>query len=163
MANPFQAVGGFWNDITGTTTNNQFNAEQAETQREWEAEQAKINREWQENMSNTAYQRAVKDMKEAGLNPALMYQSGIQGASTPSGATGRGSQATASGIGAGASLINSAVTLAIGLKHTAKGNAASNQALKLINEVAERNHLASKLEPLEAKYNDMAWKKFNRK
>lgn len=48
--------------------------------------QAQKNRDFQASMSNTSYQRAVKDMLAAGLNPSLMFKSG-QGASTPSGAT----------------------------------------------------------------------------
>lgn len=54
------------------------------------------NREWMERMSNTAYQRAMEDMRAGGLNPMLAYQQG--GASVPTNAAPVVEAASKSGL-----------------------------------------------------------------
>lgn len=63
-----------------------FNAAQNELAMQYNSAEAQKNRDWQEMMSNTAYQRAMADMRAAGLNPILAANLG--GSSTPGGATG---------------------------------------------------------------------------
>lgn len=93
-----------------------FNAVQAQSNRDWQAEQAAISRlfadyqvmrqlDFQERMSNSAYQRAMADMRKAGLNPILAYAQG--GATSPAGAaagspTPSGGQASSPGFTPGA-------------------------------------------------------------
>lgn len=82
---------------------NQLDSERWEDYKGFQAEQAKLQRDWEERMSNTAYQRAVTDMKAAGINPILAAQVG--GASTPSGAAATISMPSAKAANAGLSSV----------------------------------------------------------
>lgn len=71
-----------------------YNAAEAEKARQFSAEQAAIARNWQHQETSTAYQRAVEDMKKAGINPILAASRG--GAESGAGAMAGGFSASAS-------------------------------------------------------------------
>lgn len=76
-----------------------FNLAAAREANRFNSLEAQKARDWQQMMSDTAYQRAMRDMKLAGLNPVLVGSLG--GASTPSGASAAGHAAqspSASGV-----------------------------------------------------------------
>lgn len=89
---------------------------------------------FQSDMSNTAYQRGMEDMRRAGLNPMLAYQKG--GATTPSGA-----QAPM------ANVIGNAVNSAMAMRRQQEDlKLVRSQTTKTNQEARERKALADRAE-----------------
>lgn len=101
------ALGSFF----GQQSANAANAKEAAKARDFNAAEAEKNRQFQDRMSSSSWQRGVKDIEAAGLNPALAYGQG--GASSPSGSTGSASAPhLESSLGAGVSSAQRALSMA---------------------------------------------------
>lgn len=103
-----------------------YNANQNKIAMDYNSAEAQKNRDWQEMMSNTAYQRAMADMKAAGLNPILAANLG--GASTPGGAVGTISGASMGLQGASAASISALGNGVLGSNYNMSQNESWNMS-----------------------------------
>lgn len=109
-------IGALRNDISGTTAANRFNALEAEKSRQFNATEAQKARDFELYMSNSAYSRAVEDMRKAGVNPASLtgvFSSG-SAASTGSGSAATSSPASSSSSKA-SGVVGQLLKLAVGM------------------------------------------------
>ena len=93
--------------IGGSVFSGYFNQRSANKSMRFSSAQAARQMQFQDEQSRTQYQRAVTDMKKAGINPMLAAKLG--GNAAMSGAMGSGAQATMPDLGA---TINSATSIA---------------------------------------------------
>lgn len=80
-------------DLLGGMLSYGMDKASAERENTWSRQAAATQMDFQERMSNTAYQRAVADMKAAGINPMMAAMHG--GASSPAGAGFTGAKTAA--------------------------------------------------------------------
>lgn len=78
-------------NYAGARMANDANKKLAREQMAFQRDSSREQMAFQERMSNTSYQRAMNDMRQAGLNPILAYNQG--GASSPPGAQSQGASA----------------------------------------------------------------------
>ena len=133
----WQALAGLAGGVLGYAGQRQANKTNIKLAREQMA--------FQERMSNTAYQRAMADMRLAGLNPILAAR---QPASSPGGQTAR----VESALGAGINAVN-ATNSAVAQVKNLRANTALTSAKELEQSSKNEALWGEKVKPEQRKIN----------
>ena len=128
---PIPLIAAAAGSLAGGWLANKRRKEEADRSRVFNAAEAQKNRDFQASQTSTAWQRGVKDMEAAGLNPALAYGQGP--AASGGGSMGSGSPAQQDDI------ISPAVSSAMAMsmqKATLKNMKAQRRTIKDQGEAA---------------------------
>lgn len=139
IGNPFKYSGSFTKTV-GSFIPGIGDADAQADANKINIDQAEINRRFQMEMSNTAYQRGMADMKKAGLNPLLAYMQGPASQPTGSQATVQPESRT--------KLANMALSAYTGISNTATAKQAADQQAT-INESSIKLNAANAAKSLQ--------------
>ena len=107
--------------VNSDMQNRFWNAYESQMNRIYNANEAEKSRAWTKMMSDTTYQRAMNDLKEAGINPLYMFMGSGLG-SAPSGQSASGSPANLASAGKSTNLLGKLAMIIIGMSKLLAGD-----------------------------------------